>query len=241
MNQKEMKQARLGMAHEVINAMVKEGFTFFSSVFLDSNTATPRNANLRDKDDYDCVDRLFFHYPEKACLVAISVNQWDYKHHDKIHLYINADVMMESADFYRGGLSNYEKFLMKAREAGFVKWAYPHSNWACDKEEFIHLPWFHDFGEEKVSLKLWSHHGGSGSENLIRKRVESSPSRFDGTTMERIADLAENIKVVFPFVKDGSFSTDIPAYNLHACTYDNCDELFFSQFNTRYFRQLMKK
>jgi hypothetical protein len=63
----QMKQKRIAMALEVIHEMVKHGFTFFSSVLIDTSTQDHTFA------DFALSDSMFFHIPGKAAIVRVSV------------------------------------------------------------------------------------------------------------------------------------------------------------------------
>lgn len=228
----QMKQRRIAMALEVIHEMVKNGFTFFSSVLIDTST------HKHIYSDFALSDSMFFHIPGKAAIVRVSVveriDQFDEITHTQ---YLNAEVCLEQMAIFdnnnRFGLSSYNECFSFAKANGYTKKVSDQYGW-CD-HEMIDLPYF----RRDPLLERWTYHGGGGSGDVCSIYLESSkPHMKELSVGSRVCELAKSVTELIPVLKDGQFSELQVTGFYPGNMFRECAPEFWSKFNTRYFRQL---
>lgn len=223
------RKARINMTLAIIDQMVRGGFTFFSSVFIDSKSQ-PYHIDLGE-GGYASVDTLCFHLPGYACVVRISVNEsmsaiWTNKHHK---LYMSACVWMESV---HDDLAIYDFCESKGWLTEVPTDPY---NWSYAKVPAA--PWFNQMPD----LKHWRCNSASRTRDACQVSIESSQSNGGlAECLDELLTVLANVKPLLSCQAGGKFN-EFPALGLTPYyAFKECADEFWSKFNQRYFRTLAR-
>lgn len=237
---KEHRQQRLAAALRVIDAMVKRGFTFFSSVAIDS-VEHPYHVEL-EPGGYAVDDRMFFHIVGKKAMVSISLHTRTPLSYDvpgEMVQYLDARVWLERDGESGISMNNWKEYQARidaARVIGHttMRW---NDSYGWSESEVLQYPWFHKDPE----LKLWTYHGGMRKGGDYCALHVESTKRLGGSLEEKVNDLADSILSVETYLAAGQLSEVIDISLLPHYSFRDCEQDFWSRFNTRYFRQLVKR
>jgi hypothetical protein len=221
---------------DIINTMVKAGYTFFSSIKTDT-----QKHQYHVPTDYAMEDTMFFHIPDTGVLIKLSLNA-NFRGRT-LSSYLRCELMLETKPLVPDSVLAYKTIMALARDKGFVDMKYL-SSYDIDETEVIVLPFVHD----DPKMIHWTDFGGSSSHHQDSTRYIDKPFETEQTLDhkfdEALAELTTRIAEVLPFVasrdkfqfRELMSSTFWPYH-----TFKSSEEDFWSQFNTRYFRPLVKK
>lgn len=247
-----VKPQRLAIALDIINSMVKNGFTFFSSVFIDSDMEAEVFGGIKD-DGYVGIDTLVFHIPGTAALVSIyidiekihatSTTQWRLYS----HVYVQSRTCRDVADI--------DNWMAHAASIGCVTPLLGNDHEVGDVMPYIaSLEGISNWDDRRVSktpswVTLYCHPGTRDAAGFtsLKVRIENLRGALAGCVPQLVDELAKSVTMLLPVLStedggDGGRFTQIHAATLAPeAWFPKCAERFWDQFNSRDFRAMAKR
>lgn len=227
------KQTRINLALNIVNEMVKRGFTFFSSVYLDAETqaAWESAADAESRS----VDTMAFHIPGHAAVVVLQLRMIQQAFEEERY-WLHAQVFIQSN-------GNEQAAYAIAKEHGWIR---PHYDAVLGEYEVAHLPFFTSAGRRDTSpyyklMPSWVYHGGLFATENCASAVTMMTNTVDTNS---IAELASAVTLLLPTIstaQEGRITEMRASTFPPTSTFPDCADTFWDRFNTSYLRKLVRR